>query len=233
MSISNNLQAIRHSLPPHVRLCAVSKTHPAETVMEAYRAGQRLFGENKVQELMAKAQTLPEDIEWHFIGYLQTNKVRQAVKYASVIQSVDRPELIAEIENEARKQKKKIDLLLEFRIASEETKHGLLWEDCLQLLELEEFRNARHINIRGVMGMASFTSDEAMVRAEFHRLKEFFDRLKEEFFSGKEDFSEISMGMSDDYPIAIEEGSTLVRIGTAVFGQRNQGGQIPAPVNFF
>jgi pyridoxal phosphate enzyme (YggS family) len=233
MSIAQNLQLITDTLPGHVRLCAISKTHPIEIIMEAYRAGQRIFGENKVQELMAKAQQMPDDIEWHFIGHLQSNKVKQAVKYSSMIQSVDRLELMEEIENEARKQKKKINVLLEFHIAEEDTKQGFGWKDCQEALRTETFQAFRFIQVCGVMGMASLTDDREQIAREFAQLRKHFEALKTEFFQDVDLFRDISMGMSDDYPLAIQEGSTIIRVGTAIFGDRRGPGPVPHPSNFF
>jgi pyridoxal phosphate enzyme (YggS family) len=221
MTIATKIKALRNSLPSHVELVAVSKTKPVEDIMEAYQSGQRLFGENKAQELALKAPLLPSDIRWHFIGHLQTNKVRMVVPLVSVIHSVDSLKLLQAIDREARLAGKLLPCLLEFRIAGEETKYGLTPEEGTALLASEAFRQMSHITIAGVMGMASFTNDVDRVRAEFRKLRLIFEQLKARFFPGDPHFREISMGMSGDYRLAIEEGSTMVRIGTTIFSERN------------
>ena len=219
--IQEHIRAIEAQLPPTVRLVAVSKFHPAEAVGQAYEAGQRLFGESHAQELVPKAQTLPADIEWHFIGHLQTNKVRQIVPYVSCIQSVDSERLLQEIDKQASRFGRVVDVLLQFHIAQEETKSGFLYDECVALLLSEAFRQMSSVRVVGVMGMATATDDERQVRLEFRHLKQIFNRLKQQFFADREEFKEISMGMSHDWPVAVEEGATLVRIGTAIFGERN------------
>lgn len=221
MTIADRLNRIIQNLPEGVRLAAVSKTHSPEQIMEAYQAGQRCFAENKAQELAAKYPVLPADIEWHFIGHLQTNKVKYITPFVAMIHSVDSLRLLQAINREANKNDRIIPCLLQFHIAGEETKFGLSPEEADYLLRSAEFRVLQNIRIAGVMGMATFTEDWQQVRTEFRNLKNIFDRLKRDFFSEDPHFREISMGMSDDYSIAIEEGSTLVRIGSSIFGARN------------
>ena len=220
MAIADSIRQIRSTLPPHVRLVAVSKTKPPEDMMEAYGAGQRLFGENKAQELAAKHPRMPADTEWHFIGHLQTNKVKIIASLVSMIHSVDSLRLLQVIDREASLFGRVIPCLLEFRIAGEETKFGLSRTEAETLLRSPEFARLRHVTIAGVMGMASFTDDMNQVRSEFRSLRENFEGLKKEFFPGHQGFREISMGMSSDYRIAVEEGSTMVRIGTTIFSER-------------
>ncbi|MEY4107695.1 MAG: hypothetical protein RL181_2037 [Bacteroidota bacterium] len=202
------------------KLAAVSKTRPPEDILALYHKGQRLFAENKVQELLPKAEALPKDIEWHFIGHLQKNKVRQIAPFIAAIESVDSLDLLAEIHKQAAKYERIIPCLLEFHIAREESKFGLDLETAEGLLGSETFASLTHVRISGVMGMATFTDDREQVRREFRQLKAIFDRLKSAFFAHDPGFCEISMGMSSDYRIALEEGSTLVRIGTLLFGAR-------------
>jgi len=221
MSVSENIQRIRLSLPPHVKLVAVSKTKPAEAVLEAYHAGQRIFGENKAQEMAAKQSILPNDIEWHFIGHLQSNKVKNLAPFVSMIHSVDSLKLLVEIDRMALKNNRVIKCLLQFYIASEETKFGLTLDEAVDILFSEEFARLHNIEICGVMGMASLTPNEQQIREEFLMLKKKFDFLKERFFAETPSFCEISMGMSDDYLLAIDCGSTMVRIGSTIFGRRN------------
>lgn len=204
----------------HAKLAAVSKTRPPEDILALYHKGQRLFAENKVQELLPKAEALPKDIEWHFIGHLQKNKVRQIAPFIAAIESVDSLDLLAEIHKQAAKNERIIPCLLEFHIAREESKFGLDLETAEGLLGSETFASLTHVRISGVMGMATFTDDRELVRREFRQLKGIFDRLKSAFFAHDPGFCEISMGMSSDYRIALEEGSTLVRIGTLLFGAR-------------
>jgi len=210
----------RNQLPGNVTLVAVSKTRTEEEIMALYEEGQRHFGENRVQELMAKQPNLPSDISWHLIGHLQTNKVRFIVPFVSLIHSVDSFKLLKVINKEAMKTERKIDCLLQFFIAEEETKFGLDLEEAREILTSEEFHQLNNIRIAGVMGMATFTDDMSQVRREFKNLKSIFEFLKIEFFSDDDGFCEISMGMSDDYRIAIEEGSTIIRVGSALFGER-------------
>jgi len=212
--------SVKNSLPPHVKLVAVTKTHPPETVLEAYRLGHKIFGENKVQELVAKQQVLPGDIEWHLIGHLQTNKVKFIVPFISMIQSVDSLKLMQVINSEAAKIDRVINCLLEFHIAGEETKFGLNMGEARKILESDEYKAMKNVRICGVMGMASFTSDRNQIRKEFRSLAEIFQTLRSDYFADSEYFREISMGMSGDYKIAIEEGATIVRLGTILFGER-------------
>lgn len=220
MSISDNISAIKKNIPDGVKLIAVSKFHPVEAIKEAYNAGQRFFGESRMQELNVKHTELPEDIEWHFIGHLQTKKVKTIVPYTHVIHSVDSWKLLAEIEKHAKAIAKPISCLLEIHIAQEEAKHGFTYDECRQLLESGEWKDCQYANIVGVMGMATYTEDENQIRSEFRSLKNFFEELKQKYFSRNEQFKEISMGMSGDYPIAIEEGATMIRVGSSIFGER-------------
>lgn len=220
MSISSILSSIKTDLPDHVRLVAVSKFHPVEMIEEAYHAGQRIFGENHVQEMTQKHELLPKDIEWHFIGHLQTNKVKYIAPFVSLIHSVDSFKLLKEINKQAEKSQRVISCLLQIHIAQEETKFGFSFDECRTMLQEEDWKTLTHVQLCGVMGMATFTDDVQEVRNEFRSLKKFFDEIKENYFSHNDAFHEISMGMTDDYPIAIEEGSTLIRIGTKIFGER-------------
>ena len=220
MNIAENLERLRKSLPGNVTLVAVSKTKPVAAVMEAYRAGQRIFGENKAQELVTRHAQLPADVEWHFIGHLQTNKVRYIAPFISLIHSIDSLGLLAEVNREALKHNRVIDCLLQFYIATEETKFGFTLEEARSVLDSEIHKNLKNIRITGVMGMSSFTDNEALVRNEFRTLAGYFQLIRSEYFSKADSFRELSMGMSGDYPIAIAEGSTMVRIGTAIFGDR-------------
>ncbi len=219
--IAENLAQVRATVPPAARLVAVSKTKPVEALQAAYAAGQRLFGENKALEMRDKHAVLPADIEWHFIGHLQSNKVKYIAPFVSLIHSIDSLELLKVVEREAAKHGREIACLLQFHIAEEETKFGLDMQEAAALLESDDYRALRHVRIAGVMGMATNTDDMAQVRSEFRRLKEIFSQLQARYFAGDERFCEISMGMSHDYAVALEEGSTLVRVGTAVFGARN------------
>lgn len=221
MIITENLKHIKSQLPSSVKLVAVSKTRSIEEIMAAYDAGHRLFGENKVQELSSKYQRLPQDIEWHYIGHLQTNKVKQLVPYVSVIHSVDSLKLLGIINTEAQKIDKVITVLLEFHIASEESKFGLSLDGAVELLTSQEIKLMKNIQIGGVMGMATFTEDEKLIRSEFEQLGSCFHQIKTMFFADNDLFCEISMGMSDDYPIAVSTGSTIVRIGSKIFGTRS------------
>ena len=219
MSIKENLELLKHEIPQHVKLVAVSKTKPVEIIRDAYHAGQHIFGENKAQEMAMKFNELPKDIEWHFIGHMQTNKVKYIAPFVSLIPSVDSLKVLKEINKQAEKNNRVIDCLLQFHIASEETKFGLNYTEAEDIIKSGgEFKNVR---FAGVMGMATYTDDQKQIRAEFKRLREYFNRLKENYFSGDTAFKEISMGMSGDYQIAIEEGSTIVRIGTRIFGKRD------------
>ena len=220
MSVKDNLLAIKRQLPKGVELVAVSKFHPVEVIMQAYDAGQRIFGENRAQELAAKAPQLPSDICWHFIGHLQTNKVRQVVKHATIIESVDSVRLLQLINKEALRIGCVIDVLLQLHVAQEEAKSGFAVEELLSALTLGELSGLDNVRIRGLMAMASLTDDQAQIDREFSIVENTFDAVKEEFFADDEAFDQISMGMSDDWPIAVKHGSTLVRVGTAIFGER-------------
>lgn len=219
--IQENLNIVRATVPSNVTLIAVSKTKPVADLQEAYDAGQRIFGENKALEMRDKYQELPKDIQWHFIGHLQTNKIKYIAPFVTLIHAIDSLPLLEAVNKEAVKNNRIIDCLLQFHIAQEETKFGLDIEEAKSLLESESFKNLKNINICGVMGMATFTDDVVQVRNEFKNLKNIFETLKENYFRANDSFKEISMGMSDDYPIAIEEGATMVRVGSKIFGARN------------
>lgn len=218
--IQQSLKKTLENIPSHVRLVAVSKTKPVEMLQQAYDAGQRDLGENKAQEMAAKQPHLPNDIRWHFIGHLQTNKVKYIAPYVYLIHAVDSLKLLKEINKQALKNDRIIDCLLEFHIAEEESKFGLTLESAGEILKSDEFVAMKNIRICGVMGMATFTSDQDQVRREFKSLKKYFEVLKNEFFQDKLEFKEVSMGMSGDYLLAIEEGATIVRIGSKIFGSR-------------
>lgn len=219
--IKENLNKVRATVPNDVTLIAVSKTKPVTDLQEAYDAGQRIFGENKALEMRDKHQELPKDIQWHFIGHLQTNKIKYIAPFVSLIHSIDSISLLEAVNKEAVKNNRVIDCLLQFHIAKEETKFGLDIEEAEEMLKSVSYKNLNNINIIGVMGMATFTDDVNQIRNEFKSLKNIFNILKERYFQDKESFKEISMGMSDDYPIAIEEGATMVRVGSKIFGARN------------
>ena len=214
------MKHIAGELPSGVTLIAVSKTKPVEMIEEAYAAGQRVFGENKVQEMVDKYEQLPKDINWHMIGHLQTNKVKYIAPFVALIHGVESLKLLETINKEANKVGRVIPCLLQFHIAQEETKFGLTLEEAREILESEAYRGMQNVRIAGVMGMATNTDNEEQKRAEFRHLKEIFDTLKREYFPGNADFKELSMGMSGDYPIAVQEGSTMVRVGSAIFGAR-------------
>ena len=219
--IKENLNIVRATVPSNVTLIAVSKTKPVSDLQEAYDAGQRIFGENKALEMRDKHQVLPNDIQWHFIGHLQTNKIKYIAPFVTLIHAIDSLSLLEAVNKEAVKNSRVIDCLLQFHIAQEDTKFGLDIEEAEALLESDSFKDLKNINIVGVMGMATFTDDADQVRNEFKNLKNIFDTLKENYFRDKDSFKEISMGMSDDYTIAIEEGATMVRVGSKIFGARN------------
>jgi pyridoxal phosphate enzyme (YggS family) len=219
--IKENLNIVKASVPFNVTLIAVSKTKPVSDLQEAYDAGQRIFGENKALEMRDKHQVLPNDIQWHFIGHLQTNKIKYIAPFVTLIHAIDSLSLLEAVNKEAAKNNRVIDCLLQFHIAQEETKFGLDMEEAKSMLESESYKNLNNINICGVMGMATFTDNAAQVREEFKNLKNIFETLKENYFKENDFFKEISMGMSDDYPIAIEEGATMVRVGSKIFGARN------------
>jgi pyridoxal phosphate enzyme (YggS family) len=218
--IASNIISLRQQIPSSVRLVAVSKTKSASEILEAYNTGHRIFGENRVQELISKKELLPLDVEWHYIGHLQSNKVRYIAPFISMIQSVDTYRLLKIINNEASKIDRVIDCLLQFHIAMEETKFGFSMEEVNGMLGSEDFQQLRHVKICGVMGMATFTDITHQVRDEFKMLFNYFTEMKAVYFSDQPSFKEISMGMSGDFRIAIEEGSTIVRIGSIIFGER-------------
>lgn len=216
----NNYTKIAGTIPQNVTLVAVSKTKPVEEILPIYDAGQRIFGENKVQELCDKYEVMPKDIQWHLIGHLQTNKVKYVAPFVAMIHAVDSLKLLQEINKQAKKNNRIIPCLLQFHIADEETKFGLSLEEGNELLKNDEFNQLSNIQVVGVMGMATFTEDTNQVQNEFRTLKSIFDNLKQNYFSNDTNFKEISMGMSGDYEIAIKEGSTMVRIGSKIFGER-------------
>lgn len=220
MSIQSNLKEVLATLPSHVRLVAVSKYHPVEALQEAYEAGQRIFGESKVQEMTQKYELLPKDIEWHFIGHLQTNKIKYMAPFVSMIHGVDSFKLLCEINKQAAKAGRIIPCLLQIHIAREETKFGFSLDECRDMLRQERWKDLQHIRICGVMGMATNTDNEADIDQEFQTLAALFQEIKEIHFTQDPYFTEVSMGMSDDYPIAVKNGSTLVRVGSRIFGER-------------
>lgn len=221
MNIELNLKQIKASLPPQVKLIAVSKTYPTSIVKTAYLAGQRIFGENKVQEMCEKHEQLPKDIEWHLIGHLQSNKVKYIAPFVAMIHSVDSLKLLQEINKQAQKNNRTLKCLLQIYIAQEETKFGLSKEECFSLLNSTNFKQLENIEIVGLMGMASNTSNTAQIRKEFQSLHELFTEIKLQYHHKTIHLTEISMGMSSDYKIAIEEGSTMIRIGSSIFGSRS------------
>ena len=220
MPIGENIAKLHGSLPPHVRLVAVSKFHPVERLMEAYEARQRIFGENRAQELVQKAPQMPADVQWHFIGKLQTNKVRMIMPHVAMIESIDSLKLLALVDKEAARIGRTVDVLLQLHVAQEETKSGFTVDELLEAAKAGLLQGFDHVRVCGVMGMASLTDDMEQVRREFALIKSTFDALREDVFAGCESFAQVSMGMSDDWPIAVEEGSTMVRVGTDIFGAR-------------
>ena len=220
MSIAQNIERITAQLPQGVKLVAVSKFHPIERLQEAYAAGQRIFGENRAQELAAKAPQMPSDVEWHFIGHLQKNKVRMIMPWASTIQSIDSTELLQLVNKEAARIDRHVNVLLQLHVAKEQTKSGFTIEEVLKAASEGAFNNLSNVTITGMMAMATFTSDMEQVASEFEQVHETFVKLRDNYFAGDERFKEISMGMSNDWPIAVQHGATLVRIGTDIFGQR-------------
>tara|TARA_R100001369_G_scaffold26921_1_gene48612 strand:- start:7498 stop:8157 length:660 start_codon:yes stop_codon:yes gene_type:complete len=217
MEISENIKKYKAELGNEVTLVAISKTKPAEDLLEAYNAGQRVFGENKIQEMTEKWETLPKDIEWHMVGHVQTNKVKYMAPFVSLIHAVDSLKLLKEINKEAKKNDRKIACLLQIKIAEEDTKFGLDAEEAKELLTSEKFSELKNIEVKGLMGMATYTEDEAVVRGEFDYLKSVYEDLKK----NNPHFEILSMGMSGDYQVAMECGSNMVRIGSAIFGERN------------
>jgi len=221
MYIAENLQNILNKIPKEVKLVAVSKTKPVSDILQAYEQNHKRFGENKVQELIKKFEDMPKDIEWHMIGHLQTNKVKHIAPFVYMIHGVDNLNLLQTINKEAVKTKQTIKCLLQMYIAKEETKFGYEYEDVCETIESKDFELMKNIEICGLMGMATFTENQNTIRNEFRSLKQIFDKLKDKYFRNQSQFCEISMGMSSDYQIAIQEGSTIVRIGSHIFGERN------------
>lgn len=221
MSITTNLLAVKTEIAPYaIELVAISKTKSVSEILEAYQAGQRIFGENKVQELVEKQEQLPKDIQWHMVGHLQSNKVKYIAAFINLIQSVDSLPLLQEINKQALKNNRVIDCLLQLSIADEESKFGLDLDQAITLLRSAEFQELKNVRLIGVMGMATNTENPKQIKEEFYELKTFFKGLKQSFFKNIDYFKEISMGMSHDYKIAIEQGSTMVRVGSTIFGQR-------------
>ena len=210
-----------HEIPENVQLIAVSKLHPASEVDAVYALGQRDFGENWAQEMREKHEILPQDIRWHFIGHLQTNKIKYIIPYVHLIHSIDSFKLLQEVNRQAEKHGRTIGCLLQFHVAAEETKFGFSMDECEAMLQSFDFASLKNIELKGVMGMASLTDDETQIRREFRTLHGFLDKLKSEYFSNQPSFKELSMGMTSDYRIAIEEGSTMIRVGSAIFGERD------------
>ncbi|MDO6738273.1 YggS family pyridoxal phosphate-dependent enzyme [Wenyingzhuangia sp. 2_MG-2023] len=217
MTISQNLTNIQKTIPKGVTLVAVSKTKPVSDIQEAYDAGQRVFGENKIQEMVAKYDELPKDISWHMIGHLQSNKVKYMAHFVDLIHGIDSFSTLQEINKQAKKHNRIINCLLQYKIAQEDSKFGLSQEEINNILNSYDYKNMENIKIVGLMGMASFVDDEIQIREEFKSLKIFYDQLKDQHTQ----FSTISMGMSGDYPLAIQEGSNMIRVGSAIFGNRN------------
>ena len=219
-TIAQNLQRVKADLPDGVTLVAISKFHPIEALREAYDAGQRIFGESHVQELQRKVAEMPNDVEWHFIGHLQTNRVKYIAPYVAMIHAVDTEHLLREIDKQAARCGRVIDVLLELHIAEEETKYGFSPEACREFIAGGAWRELSHVRIRGLMMMASFTDDTEQIRQEMLLARHLFDELKRDYFADEPYFDERSWGMSHDYPIAVETGATLVRVGTTIFGER-------------
>lgn len=219
-SISSNLLNLRSSIPNGVELVAVSKFHPVEALREAYDAGQRIFGESRALELEAKVAELPSDIQWHFIGHLQTNKVRKVVAHASLIHSIDSERLLRAVDDEAAKVGRRIGVLLQLHVAQEETKFGFTPDELIKFVTPDLLSSLKSVDICGVMGMASNVDDESRIRDDFRRIRSTFDRLKSDIFASSPTFSYVSMGMSHDWRIAVNEGSNMIRVGTSIFGER-------------
>lgn len=215
MSVSENLKSLKSKLPEEVSLVAISKTKPISALIEAYNAGQRIFGENKIQEMVSKWQDMPDDVEWHMVGHVQRNKVKDMAPFVSVIHAVDRLRLLREINKEAKKNDRSIDCLLQIKIAEEDSKFGMDEKTAIEILTSDDFKSFKNVRIIGLMGMATFTDNEEQISNEFGKLKRIYDSLKKDY-----NFSTLSMGMSGDYPIAIENGSNMVRVGSAIFGER-------------
>ena len=220
MSIAENLKQVLAELPQGVRLVAVSKFHPNEAIEEAYQAGQRIFGESKVQEMTAKYESLPKDIEWHFIGHLQSNKIKYMIPYVAMIHGIDTYKLLAEVNKQAGKAGRTVNCLLQIHVAQEETKFGFSPEECREMLDAGEWKALAHVRICGLMGMASNTDNIEQINGEYRLLSSLFKEIKENWFADSDVFRELSMGMSHDYHEAIASGSTLVRVGSKIFGER-------------
>lgn len=220
MSVADKINLINAELPEGCRLVAVSKFHPCEAILEAYDAGQRIFGESRVQELCEKQLKCPGDIEWHFIGHLQTNKIKQIVPFVSLIHGVDSLKLLKEINKEGEKIDREIPCLIQIHIAQEETKFGFSFDECRTFLSSDALNELKHIRLCGLMGMATLTDDQVQIHSEFKSLKAFYTELKNGVLKEYSSFKELSMGMSDDYVIAAQEGSTMIRVGSAIFGAR-------------
>ena len=225
MSIAENLKQVLAELPQGVRLVAVSKFHPNEAIEEAYQAGQRIFGESKVQEMTAKYESLPKDIEWHFIGHLQSNKIKYMIPYVAMIHGIDTYKLLAEVNKQAGKAGRTVNCLLQIHVAQEETKFGFSPEECREMLDAGEWKALAHVRICGLMGMASNTDNIEQINGEFRLLSSLFKEIKENWFADSDVFRELSMGMSHDYPLAVECGSTMVRVGSLIFGERDYSKQ--------
>ncbi|PKP34359.1 MAG: YggS family pyridoxal phosphate-dependent enzyme [Bacteroidetes bacterium HGW-Bacteroidetes-15] len=223
MSVTKNLQSIKSSMPNHVTLVAISKTHPPDVILEAYSEGQRAFGENKVQEMVSKYEVLPKDIEWHLVGHLQTNKVKYVAPFVSLIHSVDSFKLLKEINKGGEKNSRVINCLLQMHIAEEDTKFGLSQEELIDILDSQEFKLLTNVQVVGLMGMATFSEEINQVRREFKGLANIYKEVKSKYFSKTPTFNTLSMGMSGDYLVAIEEGSTMIRVGSSIFGDRYYG----------
>lgn len=221
MSISNNLSAVRKNITAGVQLVCVSKFHPDEALLEAYHAGERVFGESKVQEMCGKYERLPKDIRWHFIGHLQTNKIKYIVPFVELIHGVDSYKLLAEINKQAAKVDRVVNCLLQIHIAQEETKFGFSAQELLDTLQSGNWKELQHVKICGLMGMATYTDNKMQIKAEFSQLKALFDQAKSTYFAEEPAFKNISMGMSDDFQLAMEQGSNMVRVGSLIFGNRN------------
>jgi len=221
MNIKENIAEIRKDIPDRVKLVCVSKFHSASTISEAYDCDERIFGESRVQELTEKYECLPKDIQWHFIGHLQTNKIKYIVPFVSLIHGVDSQKLLLEIDSFAAKVNRVVPCLLQVHIAREETKFGFSEDELMNLFETIDYRQLKHVSIAGLMGMGTYTTNENQIRSEFRTLRNLRDELKRTYLKEENRFNELSMGMTNDYRIAIEEGSTMVRIGTAIFGERN------------
>ena len=217
MTITENIKKYKAELPETLKLVAISKTKPNEDLLEAYRAGQRIFGENKIQEMTDKREDLPKDIEWHMVGHVQTNKVKYMAPYVSLIHAVHKMKLLKEIDKRARENERSIDCLLQIKIAEEDSKFGTSAANAREILESEAYKEMENVKIIGLMGMATFTDDEEQVKAEFQFLQETFKEFQQDF----PELTELSMGMSGDYKLALECGTTMVRIGSSIFGERN------------